>query len=52
MNKNFNQFVDTPTGKTVGAIVLKFLSGINLTLKVDRFDGSRKPVGVIFDENF
>ena len=27
-----------PTGKTVGAIVLKFLSGTNLTLKVDRFD--------------
>ena len=39
VDKNFNQFVDTPTGKTVGAIVLKFLSGTNLTLKVDRFDG-------------
>ena len=25
--------------KTVGTIVLKFLSGTNLTLKVDRFDG-------------
>ena len=35
----FNQFVDTPTGKTVGAIILKFLSGTNLTLKVDCFDG-------------
>ena len=28
-----------PTGKTVGAIVLKFLSATNLTLKVDHFDG-------------
>ena len=28
-----------PTGRTIGAIVLKFLSGTNLTLKVDRFDG-------------
>ena len=59
VDKNFNQFVDTPTRKTVGAIVLKFLWGTNLTLKVDRFDGfvnrsstadlwSRKQVGVIF----
>ena len=39
VDKIFNQFVDTPTGKTVGAIVLKFLSGTNLTLKVDLFDG-------------
>ena len=39
VDKNFNQFVDTPTAKTVGAIVLKFLSATNLTLKVDRFDG-------------
>ena len=30
------QFVVTPT---VHAIILKFLSGTNLTLKVDRFDG-------------
>ena len=30
------KFVVTPTGKTVCAIVLKFLSG---TLKVDRFEG-------------
>ena len=29
-DKNFNQFVDTPTGKTVGAIVLKILSGTNI----------------------
>ena len=28
-----------PTGKAIGAIVLKFLSGTNLTLKVDRFNG-------------
>ena len=39
VGKNFNQFVDTPTGKMFGAIVLKFLSGTNLTLKVDHFDG-------------
>ena len=39
VDKNFNQFVDTPTRKTVGAIVLKFLSGTNLTLKVGCFDG-------------
>ena len=39
IDKKFNQFVDTPTGKTVDAIILKFLSGTNLTLKVDRFDG-------------
>ena len=39
VDKKFNQFVDTPTGKTVGAIVLKFLSGTNVTLKVDLFDG-------------
>ena len=39
VDKKFNQFVDTPTGKTVGAIVLKFLSGTNLALKVDHFDG-------------
>ena len=39
VDKNFNQFVDTPTGKTVGAFIMKFLSGTNLTLKVDRFDG-------------
>ena len=37
--EKFNQFVDMPTGKTVGAIVLKFLSATNLTLKVDHFDG-------------
>ena len=35
VDKNFNQFVDMPTGKTVGAIVL-FSSEINLALKVDR----------------
>ena len=39
VDKIYNQFVDTPTRKTVGAIVLKFLSGTNLTLKVDFFDG-------------
>ena len=27
-----------PTGKTVDAILLKFLSGTNLTVKVDIFD--------------
>ena len=31
------QFVVMPTRKTVNAIVLKFLSGTNVTLKVDRF---------------
>ena len=31
-------FVVTPTGITVNAIVLKFLSGTNLTLKVDHCD--------------
>ena len=36
VDKFFNQFVDV---KTLGAIILKFLSGTNLTLKVDRFDG-------------
>ena len=39
VDKVFNQFVDAPTGKTVGGIVLKFLSATNLTLKVDHFDG-------------
>ena len=39
VDKIFNQFVDMLTGKSVGAIVLKFLSDTNLTLKVDRFDG-------------
>ena len=61
--KNFNQFVDTPTGKIVGAIVLKILSATNLTLKVDCFNGFvnrssiadfmiTKTVAVIFDEIF
>ena len=31
VDKTFNQFVDMSTGKTVGAIVLKFLSATNLT---------------------
>ena len=35
----FYQFVDTPTRKTVCTIVLKFLLGTNVTLKVDRFEG-------------
>ena len=52
-----------PTRKSVGAIVLKFLSGTNLTLKVDCIEGFvnrssiadfmiTKQVGVIFDEIF
>ena len=38
-SRYFYQFVDTPTGKTVYAIALKFLLGTNVTLKVDRFEG-------------
>ena len=41
-NKNggkYNQFVDTPTRKTLGSVILKFLLVTNLTLKVDCFDG-------------
>ena len=63
VNENFNQFVDTPTRKTVGAIILKFLSGTNLTLKVNHFGGFvnrssianftiNKTSGCNFDENF
>ena len=39
VDKNFNQFVDTPTRKTVAALILKCLSGTDLTLKVYSFDG-------------
>ena len=35
----FYRFVVTPTGKTVSAIVLKFLSGIRILLKVDQYEG-------------
>ena len=53
-----------PTGKTVGAIILKFLSGIHIQLKVHCFEGlvnqsnitailpilwSVKQVGIIFN---
>ena len=34
-----HRFVDTPTRKTIDAIILKILSGTHLALKVDCFDG-------------
>ena len=55
--KKFYQFIVTPTGKTVNAIVLKSLSGIggfvnqsNITNFVISETSSYK--GVIFNENF
>ena len=38
VNQIFYQFVVTPTGKIVSAIILKFLPGIHILLKVDRVE--------------
>ena len=35
----FSKFVVTPTDQWVNAMALKFLSGFQILLKVDRFEG-------------